>query len=214
MQAFGLRLFRRLLQVGLNRHECETDQAQNHQDVALAVHLLQGLAEECDSTPWMPRETAELLGRVANALHDVWWNASRPALFDLPSPDGKISNTAGFLCEGHLAAALEILILSGMKLAEAKKWMDSEIRAARLVDEAGNPIDSKRIASWRNNFSKGVGAAYGRAFFRVEVDHCKSLVSRAPNGSKPARYKDRARRLVHFLATRFNRTVPPPPLKT
>jgi hypothetical protein len=210
MQSFGLRLFRRLLHVGLNRHECETDQAQNLQDVGLAVHVLQGLAGECNTTPWMPRETAELLGRVANALHDIWWNASRPALFDLPSPEGTISNTAAAFCEGHLAAAIEILILAGIKLAEAKKWMHSEIRAAGLLDEVGNPIGAARIASWRNNFNKGVGAGYARTFFRIELDHCRALVSRGPNESKQARYKDRARELVQMLAIRFNRTVPPP----
>jgi hypothetical protein len=211
MQEFGLRMFRRLTHLGLNRRERETDQAQNDQDVAFAAHLLRGLSDECDRTPFMARGAAELLGRVANALHDVWWNAGRPALFgNLPPPEGSSPNTAGIFCEGHLAAALEILIRGGMKPAAATKWIEAQMGEAGLVDAAGNAIGGRRVASWRNNFRKGVGAKYARAFFSLELYRSKPLLGAPTDGRKLAASQHRARTLVGMLAVGFNRALPPP----
>ena len=210
LQDFGARMFRRLLHIGLNRRQCETDQAQNVQDVAFAGRLLRELASECAHTPFLPRDAAELLGRIANALHDIGWNNSRPALLDnLPAVEGGISNTARNWSKGHLAAALEIVICGGMKLAEAKDWLEVDMRRAGLVDEAGNAIGAARVASWRNNFRKGIGAHYARAFFQIILAECKPLLGAPPGKRKRAACENYARRLVGMLAIQFNRTVAP-----
>jgi hypothetical protein len=206
MADFGSRVFRHLLSVGTNRKSCDTDLNQNRHDVLAAANLLLMLAGECHHTAFLPRETGELLSRVANALHDDW---GRPR-----------GATAGRQCEGRLAAVLEILVRGGVKPAAAGRWLEAEMRRAGLLDEAGNQIPARRVASWRNNFNKGIGAQHARYFFGEELaDHAALLT--APNKVAANGADDRKReicraeatRLVRMLAHLFNRTVAAP-LKT
>jgi|SRR6516162_10185770 len=213
MQDFGARVFRQFLAWGLSRKECETDLAQNREDVRYAESLLTALACECTNTPMLPRATAELLKRVANALHEVGANR-RATLFDIglvrsPPPTCGV-NTPGAQCEGRLAAALEILIRGGMKLAAAKDWLNAEMRTAGLVDRAGNQIRGARVATWRNNFQKGVGATQARIWFNAETGPRGALLAAPKDERKLAACQDLARRLVGMLAIHFNRTVAPP----
>jgi hypothetical protein len=216
MQDFGARVFRRLLTTALMRRKCESDAAQNSDDLFCAELLLRTLGCECSNTPYMPPGVAELLGRIASALRDVRTNSSRPKMFTelvplegrTPPPDA----TARVECEGRLAAVLHIVILGGMKLAEAKVWLDEEMRKAGLVDVAGNPISVERVAGWRKNFSsdQAPAARYGREWFELEIEDHKAVL-RAPSGNrKLAACQDHARRLVGLLARHFNRTVPRP----
>jgi hypothetical protein len=209
MADFGTRVFRHLLAAGVNRKACDTDLAQNRHDLIAAGHLLRELVNECHNTPVLPRTSGELLARIANALHDIYDSNSRPALFELDRRPASPGDTAGVECEGLLAAALEIVIRGGMKLAEAKGWLDREMREAGLVDEAGNPIRAERVASWRSNFRKGQGAKHARRLFDRKIEERKPLLV-APNGDlKRAACQDHARRLVGLLAKHYNRTVPP-----
>jgi hypothetical protein len=203
MQDFGSRVFRRLLSAGTNRKKADTDITQNRHDVRAASGLLMELASECQNTPFLPPAAAQLLSRVANAL--------RPALFGGvvgPPP------TAGRQCEGRLAAALEILVRSGVKLAAAQSWLEAEMRGADLVDMAGNQISGKRVASWRNNFKNEIGAEHGRRWFKMEIEERRALLAAPNDDRKREACQDLARRIIRLLAIHFNRTVAAPPLKT
>jgi hypothetical protein len=208
MADFGTRVFRHLLATGMNREDCETDLAQNTHDVLAAANLLRMLAAECHHTAFLPRATGELLSRTANALYEVRSN-SRPALFD--GFGGAHHLTPGHECEGRLAAALEIVIRGGMKLAAAERWLEAEMRKAGLVDEAGNQISGERVRFWRNNFRGEIGARGAHTCYDEELaDH----VLTAPNDElKLAACQDLAHRLVRMLAHLFNRTVSSPPVK-
>jgi hypothetical protein len=208
MQDFGVRIFRRLLIAGLSRKTCETDLTQNKHDVLMAEHLLRQMTVECANTPFLPATTGELLGRVASALHDIRWNNSRPNLFEDLAPEAPYPDTAAIQCEGRLAAALDIVIAGGMKLAEAKTWLDGEMRAAGLVDERGAPVQAARVTQWRNNFRKGVGAANAKLHFDDEIDNQKALLTSPRDERKRAACQDYARRLVRLMASNFNRTIP------
>jgi hypothetical protein len=207
----GARVFRSLLIAGLKRRQCDTDLAQNREDSLCAAHLLSQLAVECVNTPFVPQATAEVVSRVANALYDVWGSNSRPALFDGANGEKGHPFTAGQQCEGHLAAALEIVVRGGMKLAAAKGWVEAEMRAAGLVDAAGDAIRGERVASWRSNFRKNnIGAKNARLYFAIELERCKRLLVAPRNERKLAACQDHARRLICMLARLFNRTVPAP----
>jgi hypothetical protein len=217
LEDFGGRLFRHLLAAGMNRRDFDTDLTRNRYDVGEASRLLRLLAIECGNTPYLPPATAELLGRVANALFDIVNSSSSPALFDVAAgapqrPKGP--RTAGAECEGRLAAALEIVILGGMKLAEAQAWIETEIRKAGLVDAAGGPITGERVAGWRNHFNKGRGAAHGRTWFRAEITGParggRALLLAEKSDLKLAACQRSARRLVVAMARLFNRTVTAP----
>jgi hypothetical protein len=210
MRDFGARVFWRLLVAGLRRKEGDTDLAQNKSDVLSAEHLLKELQFECINTPFVPQGATDLLGRVANALHDVRWNNSRPALFDGLAPAMPFPDTVGIWCEGSLAAALEILIAGGLKLAAAKAWLEQEIQGAGLVDEAGNPIGAERVASWRGNFRKGIGAANARLSFDSVIEDHKALIAAPKDSRKSDACEAAARGLIRLLALTANRTVPPP----
>lgn len=219
MTDLGTRLYLRLLFGGLLRGQGETDLEQNYRDVHSAALLLGALACECANTPLLPRDTTELLSRIGNALSDVWKGA-QPALFkDLalarwrPS-DGR-RETAGVKTEGSLAASLEIVIRGGMKLAAAKDWLDAGIKAAGLVDEAGNPIGADRVANWRHNFRQrmGGGAREARFIYNTQIDEAKPLLRGPPGEQKMAACKDFARGLLEELALFWNRTVSPPLVK-
>jgi hypothetical protein len=211
MADFGTRVFRQLLGAGMNRHDCDTNQEQNSHDVRAAADLLRMLALECHNTPFLPRVTGELLNRLANALDDVQRN-SQPALFD--GADGP-ARPPGQTCQGHLAAALEILIRGGgMKLAAAKKWLAAEMRKASLLDTAGNQISGERVASWRHYFRQKKGALHAQEAYEEELTAPgRPALLRAPNDNgKREACQDLARRLVDGMAFSYNRTVPPPGL--
>jgi hypothetical protein len=203
MADFGTRVFRKLLTAGRNRHDCDTGQEQNSHDVRAAAELLRILAVECHNTPILPRATGELLNRLANALDDVQRN-SQPALFD--GADGP-ARPPGQTCQGHLAAALEILIKGGMKLAAAKKWLAAEMRKAGLLDTAGNQISGERVESWRHYYRQKKGALHAREAYEEDLT---APLLRAPNDNgKREACQHLARRLVDDVAFFYNRTVPP-----
>jgi hypothetical protein len=206
IQDFGARVFRQILIAAMNRRVCESDLAQNRHDVAIASDLLVGLAMECSNTWMLPPAAAELLGRVGGALRDIRDSNVRPALFDCA--DGGTA-TVGRACEGRLAAALEIVIRGGMKLAAAKDWLKAEMRKAGLVDEAGSPISVERVDQWRDNFRKRKGAANGQEWFNSDIEDSKPLIHAPRDDRKLAACQDRAGGLVGTLV-RFNRTVAAP----
>jgi hypothetical protein len=208
MQDFGARVFRRFLIAGLHRRKGDTDLAQNMEDLVGIEYLLGELAAECDNTPFLPRDTTELLARAGNGLRDVR-NRRRPKLFDYPATTKWGSPRAGAECEGRLAAALEIVIRGGMGVAEAKDWLEAEMRKAGLVDEAGNEISGERVdRSFRNNFNKGMGDPGARGWYDDEIDARKRLLATPDPDRKRVDCQDYARRLVGMLAKNFNRTVP------
>jgi hypothetical protein len=212
MQDFGLRVYRMLLVAGLHRPRCDIDLAQNKADLVALANLLKTLAVECLNTSFIPRGTVELISRGANALHDVRWNNSRPALFTRAAPAERWKpppDTADKECEGRLAAALEIVIAGGMKLALAKSWLDREMRAAGLVDSTGNVINAGRVAQWRANFRKRKGSARAMQEFDMEIRRQRALINAPAGERKREACEDYASRLISVSAALTNRAVPP-----
>ncbi len=230
--AFGIRVYPLFRIAGIRRQATDTDLDRNRHDVLRAERLLLELAVQCHNTLSMPPETAELLGRVRNALEEVRHNR-KPALFNMPEALSRDewplppADVAGTQSEGRLAAALEILVRGGMKLAAAQKWLESEIRSAKLVDAAGNQIRGARVAEWRKNFSqlksfkvaaKGCGsvavrrkgARNARNWFNSELEDHKALLAAPRDERKLAACQHYARAVIYGLAALFNRTIHPP----
>lgn len=208
MRDFGARLFRRLLTAGqrlaAKQQSSDTDLDYNRRDLRAAEDLLKFLMVECANSPFIPNNVAALLGRTANALHDVR-EGHKPGLFDLPIPTRRGAATAAHEVEGRLAAALNIVVAGGTRLAAAKRWLDDEMRAAGIVDVAGDPVRAERVASWRNNFRKGIGARGAREWFASETDNFNRAL-----GRDPAACQDHARKIIRLVAKISPRTAHPP----
>jgi hypothetical protein len=230
--AFGVRVYPLFRNAGIRRQATDTDLDRNRHDVLRAERLLLELAAQCYNTLSMPRETAELLGRITNALGEVRHNR-KPALFDMPEASLLPADVAGTQAEGRLAAALEILVRGGMKLAAAQKWLESEIHSAKLVDAAGDQIRASRVADWRKNFNQSrsiarhnarirlnsesedpprrmKGAINARIWFNSELEDHKALLAAPRDQRKLAACQHYARAVIYGLAALFNRTIHPP----
>jgi hypothetical protein len=214
--AFGIRVYPLFRNGGIRRQVMDTDLDQNRHDVLRAERLLLELAVQCHNTLSMPPETTELLGRITNALGEMRHNR-KPTLFDMPEAPSRNewplppAAVAGTQSEGRLAAALEILVRGGMKLAAAQKWLESEIRSAKLVDAAGNQIRASRVAEWRKNFKQNKkGSSDARRWFSSELEDRKALLTAPRDERKLAACQHYARALIYALAALFSRTIHPP----
>jgi hypothetical protein len=101
------------------------------------------------------------LAGIHAALHDVRQGA-RPSVFPV-SGRGRPTNLYADEMRGLLAAALDLLKVHGrMPVAAASAWLARELKEAGVRDEAGRPIPARRLQTWREEASAGVGPEASR----------------------------------------------------
>jgi hypothetical protein len=110
------------------------------------------------------------LGAVESAVFDAGRGA-KVALFK-PEPRSekpastKPTGTTRENTQGMFAFALELLKTGGkMGIDLAAKWIVAEASKLRIVDEAGYPIDAKRIITWRKDICRGKAPDEARETF-------------------------------------------------
>jgi hypothetical protein len=209
MADLGVRVFRHALIAGLYRggQRPDNDLEWNRSDALAAAGLLATMALEFGRTPFVPTNVSDFLVRVADGLQAMATRNGRPAVFRFPEGETAAPPTFGVQAEAMLAVALEVAVAGGTKLAAAKRWLDAETKKAGIVDGAGNPVSAERVAAWRGNFRKGIGAKDARSRFTEEVAQHRVLIAQPPGPAKRAACLDLAKQIVWFVFDMANRTI-------
>jgi len=111
-----------------------------------------------------------VFGAVDSAVVDIGCGAKKVALFEPESTNEtpastKPTRTTQENTQGMFAFALELLRAGKMGIDPAAKWIVGEARKLGIVDEAGCPIDAKRIISWRKEIRAGRAPSEARETF-------------------------------------------------
>jgi hypothetical protein len=194
------------------RSVVQPDEDPKVRDLYIASTMLRSMAVMAMNTD--PRSLhaagAALIIRLANALDDLRFGR-KPPMFEfepLPHPN-RASRPVAEMTMGKLAAALELLMVGGMKPSDAIAWLNSEIKKFGITDAAGQSISASRVNDQREHYRENQGAARSRGAFNDWVERFRKLLSQRGGPIRVVTAQQASAAILQYIAQQYKSEVAP-----
>jgi hypothetical protein len=153
---------------------------------------------------------AALIIRLAKALDDLRFRRNPPMFDFVPVPHpNRASRPVAEAAMGMLAAALEILIVGGMKPSDAIARLNSGIKKFGITDAAGQSISASRVNVQREHYREKQGAARSRDVFNYTVKPYQGLILSYGGPVRVVTAQNASAFILRDIAQQYNGQVTP-----